>query len=78
MSTEAEATGRMLDKLRSFYASLDGAEREAFAALVGPGVALAHTEDAEVSGFTASWQPQRLPAHLAESIRDRGLRVEGF
>ncbi len=68
----------MLGKLRAFHESLDDPERKAFAALVGPGVALAHSGGAEVLGFAGSWQPQALPTHLAEAIRGRNLRVEGL
>lgn len=78
MSRDAEATERMLDKLRTFQESLDAAERRAFAALVGPGVALAHSGGADVLGFAGSWQPQTLPTYVAEAIRGRDVRVEGL
>ena len=78
MTEPADAVDRLLDKLKDFAAGLDPDERQVFAALVGPGVALAHVEAEEVEGFSLSWRPRRLPEHLAAAIRDRDLRVEGW
>lgn len=76
-ATGLEAAERLLAKVRLFAAGLDADERELFAALLGPGVALAHRED-EVVGFANSWEPQRLPAHLATVIRDGNVRISGL
>ncbi|MFP3905733.1 MAG: hypothetical protein ACLFWR_01770 [Acidimicrobiales bacterium] len=74
-----DPASRLLDKLRSFVAELDDEERQAFAALLAPGVARAHEPDAEVEGFSASeWLPSALPDRLGEVIRERGLRIEGL
>ena len=76
----SDPASRLLDKLRQFVAEqLDDDERQAFAALLAPGVARAHEPDAEVVGFSASeWLPGALPEHLSEAIRDRDLRIEGL
>lgn len=74
----AEPTDRMLSKLRDFVADLDTDERAAFAALVGPGVALAYRDDDDVEGFGLRWGRQQLPDRLAESVRRLDLRVEGL
>lgn len=89
MTTEIEDMERLLEKLRAFLASLDDQERRALAALLGPGIALAHesplgaggdgSDDAEdVIGFGAGWSRGSLPAHLAAAIRNSGLRIEGI
>ncbi|MDZ7678736.1 MAG: hypothetical protein U5K29_09295 [Acidimicrobiales bacterium] len=76
---DGDPASRLLDKLGSFVADLDDEERQAFAALLAPGVALAHEPDAEVVGFSASeWLPSALPDRLGEVIRERGLRIEGL
>ena len=78
MTEPADAVDRLLDKLKEFTAGLDADERRVLAALVGPGVALAHREAEDVEGFSLTWEPRRLPDHLAAAIRDRDLRVEGW
>lgn len=80
MSTpDSEAARRLFEKLSRFVADeLDDDERQAFAALLAPGVARAHEPEAEVVGFSASWLPDSLPDHLAEEIRGRSLRIEGL
>ncbi len=72
-----EAAERLLAKVRAFASGLDPDERELFAALLGPGVALAHESD-EVAGFASTWDLHRLPAHLAEVIRRHDLRIVGL
>lgn len=42
MEIEIEVAERLLSKVRAFVAGLDDEERQLFAALIGPGVALAH------------------------------------
>lgn len=78
MPDNADVVDRLLDKLREFTSTLDADERQAFAALMGPGVALAHREPDEVEGFVDAWEPRQLPDHLAAAIRDRNLRVDGW
>ncbi len=68
----------LLDKLRDFAETLDGEERQLLAALLAPGVNAAWEEPAEVSGFSAEWSPDQLPARLGDAIRGRSLRVEGW
>ncbi|MCB1000797.1 MAG: hypothetical protein R2713_20440 [Ilumatobacteraceae bacterium] len=72
-----EAAERLLSKLRLFTSALTADERELFAALVGPGIALAHRED-EVVGHAATWEPQRLPAHLAAVVRAHEVYISGL
>ena len=72
-----DAAERLLAKGRLFASSLEGDERELFAALLGPGVALAHRDD-EVVGFANTWEPRRLPAHLADVIRDHDVQITGL
>lgn len=82
----ASAADRLLAKVREFVASLEPEERSLFAALVGPGVALAFQpavgEDDdldEVSGFEmVEWRPGRLPSSLEHAIRDKDIRIEGL
>ncbi len=75
-----DVASRMLDKLKDFVADeLDDDERQAFAALLAPGVALAHEPDSEVEAFGANqWAPTTLPDRLRSAIRDRDLRIEGL
>lgn len=42
MDGDTEIAERLLAKVRAFVAGLDDDERQLFAALIGPGVALAH------------------------------------
>lgn len=72
-----DAAERLLAKVRLFASSLEADERELFAALLGPGVALAHRDD-EVVGFANTWEPRRLPAHLADVIRDHDVQITGL
>ncbi len=72
----SDAADRLLDKLKEFAAALDAEERALLAALLAPGVASAHEEEPEVEGF--AWRPGALPDHLADTIRSRDLRVEGW
>jgi hypothetical protein len=78
MTVPSEATESLLEKMRSFIGSLDEAERTAFAALIGPGVALAYRDEDDVEGFGSTWEPNRLPDHLAEMVRAHDLRIEGL
>jgi hypothetical protein len=74
-----ETAARVLEKLRTFVASLDDDERAVLAALLAPGVASAYADpDREVVGFTmeGGWSPDRLPESLASHIRGKGIRVE--
>lgn len=71
------ASDRLIDKLRAFTATLDAEERQLLAALLAPGVDAAWGES-EVSGFGLDWSPSLLPSHLADTIRGRNLRVEGW
>ena len=78
-----DAAERMLDKLRDFVAGLDADERSALGALFGPGVAMAYRdvdgdEGDDVEGFAFTWEPKRLPDHLAAVVRDRNVRVTGL
>jgi hypothetical protein len=78
-SNPAHAAVSMLDKLRRFLADLSDDERAAFAALVGPGVALAYDEGADdVTGYQVGWSRSSLPDHLADVIRQRDVRVVGL
>ena len=74
----AAAGGRLIDKLRDFAGGLDDEERRLLAALLAPGIDAAWKEPAEVSGFGLEWSPDTLPTHLADAIRNRDLRVEGW
>ena len=76
-SANPEAADRLIDKLREFAATLDPEERQLLAALLAPGIDAAWGES-EVSGFSLDWKPSLLPDHLADTIRDRHLRVEGW
>lgn len=78
MNTPADAAERLLDKVRGFAAGLEPDERELFAALVGPGVALAHRGLDDVEGFAATWEPRRLPDHLAAMLREHDVHVVGL
>jgi hypothetical protein len=78
MTEDPEATDRLLEKLRTFVAELDADERQLFAALVGPGVALAYRDADDVVGFGTGWEPHQLPDHLAALVRDSGIRVVGL
>lgn len=82
---QRDAADRLLDKLRTFAAELDPEERVLLAALLAPGIDAAWSPspddgggDVEVAGFTVSWSPRALPAHLVAAIRDRELRIEGW
>lgn len=78
-STAADdAAERLLTKLRAFAAGLTDDEREVFAALVGPGVAMAHRDEDDVEGFTSTWEPRRLPERLSATIREHDVRVVGL
>lgn len=83
-AAQASAADRLLAKVREFVASLEPEERSLFAALVGPGVALAFQpapdeDDDEVSGFEmVEWRPGRLPSSLEHAIRDKDIRIEGL
>lgn len=83
MTTDTEDMERLLAKLRDFFATLNDNERRALAALLGPGIALAHQpighdDTEEVAGFAAPWTRGSLPEHLAQAIRNSGLRIEGL
>jgi hypothetical protein len=78
MSEDSQATDRLLEKLRTFVAALDDDERQLFAALVGPGVALAYRDTDDVVGFGAGWEPHQLPDHLAALVRESDIRVVGL
>ena len=67
--TDVPAAG-LLSKVRAFADSLDAAERELFAVLIGPGVEslLSATSDDEVAGFShaaVGWKPGSLRERLA-------------
>lgn len=68
----------LLGKVRRFASELEPDERELFAALVGPGVALAHREADDVEAFAMTWEPTRLPAHLAAVVRDQDVQIHGL
>jgi hypothetical protein len=90
--TADTAADRMLTKLREFSAALDVDERAALAALIGPGVALAHggglppatAADDDVTGFDhepgtgRTWTPSRLPTALSDALNVQGIRVVGL
>ena len=78
MNQPSDAAERLLAKVRAFTATLDAAERELFAALVGPGVALAHRDEDDVEGFASTWEPRRLPEHLGAMLRTHEVRVVGL
>lgn len=81
MDGETETAERLLAKVRAFVAGLDEEERQLFAALIGPGVSLAHrqtNETDEVLGFESGWGRRQLPGHLAQVVRDQGVRVVGL
>lgn len=77
-SGSSDAANRLIDRLREFAAGLDTEERSLFAALLAPGIDAAWGEPAEVTGFGLDWSPDTLPTHLADAIRGRSLRVEGW
>lgn len=86
-SESSAAAERLLERLRSFIASLPDDERALLAALLAPGVAEAYEPDAsaqadEVVGFgledEVTWRPAGLPTALAETIRDHDVRVIGL
>ena len=66
-----------MHKLRGFIGSLDDDERQAFAALLAPGVHEAWTEPSEVEGFV-DWRPSSLPEHLTEAVRNSGIQISGW
>jgi hypothetical protein len=68
---------RLIEKLRGFASGLDPEERQLLAALLAPGIDAAWASS-EVSGFALDWSPTLLPDHLADTIRGRNLRVEGW
>ncbi len=78
--TSDEPAVRLMDKVRTFVASLDDAERKLFAALLAPGIAMAtQPADDEVEGFgLTQWLPSQLPDALAAVVRDRDVRIEGL
>jgi len=76
-ATDTAAAERLIDKLRDFATTLDAAEQTALAALIAPGVALAHGDE-EVEGFGVSWSDASLPEYLGEVVRRRELRVQGW
>lgn len=75
-----EPADRLLEKIRRFVRTeLDDEERGLFAALLAPGVALAHEPEDEVTGFSVTdWRPTALPDTLGETLRRGGVRVEGL
>jgi hypothetical protein len=81
-----EAAQRLLDKLAGFIADeLDDEEREMFAKLLAPGVALAYQTPPLVdvdapggSSIDVDWRPTALPEALAEALRERGVHVVGL
>jgi hypothetical protein len=78
MTDPDDAAERLLTKLRDFAGHLPADERQVLAALIGPGIELAHSEPAEVEGFDANWSSSRLPASLVDAVRGRDLRIEGW
>jgi hypothetical protein len=81
------AAARFLDKLSRFAEGLDPEERQALAALIGPGIARATGDTGaqdtgegdldEVMGFASSfWLPRSLPEDLAAEISKRAIRIE--
>lgn len=76
------AAERLLARLRDFAADLDPSERALLGALLAPGVALAHEEPEEVSGFgladEVSWRPAALPDALRQAVRGRDVRITGL
>ena len=68
----------LIVKLREFAEQLSSAERELLAALLAPGIDAAWNEQSEVQGFGLDWSPSVLPTHLADTIKGRNLRVEGW
>ena len=72
---QREQVEQLIERLRAFIAELEPAQREAFAALLAPGIAAAF-EEQETSGFArVGWLPDLLPDYLARVIRERGLRI---
>jgi len=78
MSEVVDVNEQLFAKLREFVAGLDDEERNVFAALIGPGVAAAYRDPDEVEAYTLSWEPTRLPDHLAAAIRAKALRIVGL
>ncbi len=77
----AEASIRLIGKIRRFvHEELDEEERVLFGALVAPGIAAAYKDaSSEVEGFVLTeWAPGSIPAHLARSLREKGIRVIGI
>ena len=69
MDGDTEIAERLLAKVRAFVAGLDDDERQLFAALIGPGVALAHG---------AADQPAGAAANLGAGGADDADEVVGF
>lgn len=86
MSTaDIEAAHRLLDKLARFIAEeLNDDEKEIFAGLLAPGVALAYQTpplvDVDVGAgvIDVDWRPSALPEALARVLRERGVHVVGL
>lgn len=76
-TSNTEFADHLIEKLRVFAETLEPKERELLAALLAPGIDAAWG-DSEVSGFSFDWRPSLLPDHLADTIRNRNLRVEGW
>jgi len=74
-----QAVERFIAKMRAFAGQLEPDERACLAALIGPGVAMAHRAPGdEVEAFEMSWEPSRLPDHLAQAVRDHGIEIIGL
>ena len=79
----SDAAERLLTKLRVFADGLDPDERTILAALIGPGIEVAHADDDpvgdnEVEGYGGTWSAGRLPEQLVAAVRGRDLRIEGW
>ena len=66
----------LLAKVRDFAQSLDDAERELFAVLIGPGVAALSGGD-EVEGFgqRSSWEPGSLRDRLSGAVESSEWQI---
>jgi len=76
---ENNTAAAMLAKVRDFVArDLNEEERQLFAALLAPGVALA-SEESEVGGFAmVDWPADNFPDALGRALRQAGISVTGL
>lgn len=71
-----EPAAALLAKVRVFAESLDDAERELFAVLIGPGVeALAGGDEVEGFGQPSTWEPGSLRDRLSGAVANSEWQI---